>query len=115
MTSTYVGTSPRIRRESPGELLLDMPQPKILIIEDERGLVEPLADNLRREGCEVLTAYDGLDGLRQAQLRLPDVIVLDLMLPVKGGLEVCKDLRSDSKTRPIPIIMLTAKAEEADQ
>ncbi len=92
-----------------------MPKPKILIIEDERALVEPLAYNLGREGFDVLTAHDGQDGLRQAQLKLPDLIVLDLMLPVKGGLDVCKELRAGSQTRQIPIIMVTAKAEEADQ
>lgn len=92
-----------------------MPKPKILIIEDERALVEPLSYNLQREGFEVLTAFDGLDGLRQAQAKLPDLIVLDLMLPVKPGLEVCRELRSGPRTRSIPIIMLTAKAEESDQ
>ena len=71
-----------------------MPKPKILVIEDERALVEPLAYNLEREGFEVLVAYEGQDGLRQAQLKLPDLIVLDLMLPVKPGLEVCRELRN---------------------
>jgi two-component system phosphate regulon response regulator PhoB len=92
-----------------------MAKSKILIIEDERALVEPLAYNLGREGFEVMTAYDGQDGLRQAQLKLPDLILLDLMLPGTSGLEVCKQLRSGSQTREIPIIMVTAKAEEADQ
>ena len=87
----------------------------ILLVEDERALVEPLAYNLRREGFEVIIARDGMDGLRQAQLKLPDLIVLDLMLPVKSGLEVCKELRAGSRTRSIPIVMVTAKAEEADQ
>lgn len=92
-----------------------MAKQKILVIEDERALLEPLTYNLEREGFEVLVAHDGMDGLRQAQVRLPDLIVLDLMLPVKPGLEVCKDLRSANSTRDIPIIMLTAKAEESDQ
>ncbi len=92
-----------------------MAKPKILVIEDERSLVEVLSYNLAREGFEVLTAYDGQDGLRQAQLKLPDLMVLDLMLPVKSGLDVCRDLRRDSRTREIPIIMVTAKAEESDQ
>jgi two-component system phosphate regulon response regulator PhoB len=92
-----------------------MANPKILIIEDERVLVEPLAYNLRREGYEVIASHDGQDGLRQAQLRLPDLIVLDLMLPVKGGLEVARELRGSAQTRNIPIIMVTAKAEESDQ
>ncbi len=92
-----------------------MPKPKILIIEDERPLVEILAANLQREGIDVLMAYDGHDGLRQAQLMLPDLVVLDLMLPVKQGLEVCRELRTGARTREIPIIMVTAKAEESDQ
>jgi two-component system, OmpR family, phosphate regulon response regulator PhoB len=92
-----------------------MPKPKILIIEDERPLVEILAANLEREGFDVLMAYDGHDGLRQAQLKLPDLIVLDLMLPVKQGLEVCRELRMGARTREIPIIMVTAKDEESDQ
>jgi len=93
----------------------DMPKPKILVIEDERALVEVLACNLEREGFDVLMAYDGHDGLRQAQLKLPDLIVLDLMLPVKPGLEVCRELRNGARTRDIPIVMVTAKAEESDQ
>jgi two-component system phosphate regulon response regulator PhoB len=92
-----------------------MPKPKILVIEDERALVEPLGSYLGREGFEVLVAYDGLDGLRQAQLKLPDLIVLDLMLPVKPGLEVARELRAGARTRDIPIVMVTAKAEESDQ
>jgi two-component system phosphate regulon response regulator PhoB len=92
-----------------------MPKPKILVIEDERALVEPLTYNLEREGFEVLVAYDGQDGLRQAQLKLPDLIVLDLMLPVKPGLEVCRELRNGPRTREIPIVIVTAKAEESDE
>jgi two-component system phosphate regulon response regulator PhoB len=92
-----------------------MPKPKILIVEDERALVEVLAANLEREGYDVLMAHDGQDGLRQAQLKLPDLIVLDLMLPVKPGLEVCRELRNGARTRDIPIIMVTAKAEETDE
>jgi two-component system phosphate regulon response regulator PhoB len=92
-----------------------MPKPKILVIEDERPLVEVLTYNLEREGFEVLAAYDGQEGLRQAQLKLPDLIVLDLMLPAKPGLEVCRELRTGTRTREIPIVMLTAKAEESDE
>lgn len=92
-----------------------MPKPKILIIEDERSLVEVLGANLEREGFEVITAFDGQEGLRQAQLKLPDLVVLDLMLPGKPGLEVCQELRMGQRTREIPIIMVTAKSEESDQ
>src|SRR3954452_9570436 len=92
-----------------------MPKPKVLVIEDERALVEVLTYNLQREGFEVLTALDGQEGLRQAQLKLPDLIVLDLMLPVKSGLDVCRDLRAGARTRDIPSVMVTAKAEESDE
>jgi two-component system, OmpR family, phosphate regulon response regulator PhoB len=92
-----------------------MPKPKILVIEDERSLIEVLTYNLEREGFEVLVALDGQDGLRQAQLKIPDLIVLDLMLPLKPGLEVCRELRVGPRTRNTPIIMVTAKAEESDQ
>ena len=92
-----------------------MPKAKILVIEDERALVEVLAYNLERDGFEVLVSHDGEDGLRQAQLKLPDLIVLDLMLPVKPGLDVCRDLRAGTRTRDIPIVMVTAKAEESDE
>ena len=101
--------------ESTATTHIPMAKSKILIIEDERALVEPLAYSLSREGFEVMTAYDGQDGLRQAQVRLPDLIVLDLMLPVKPGLDVCKELRAGTRTRDIPIIMVTAKAEESDE
>jgi two-component system phosphate regulon response regulator PhoB len=92
-----------------------MPKPKVLLIEDERSLIEVLTYNLEREGFEVLVALDGQEGLRQAQLKLPDLVVLDLMLPIKPGLEVCRELRIGPRTRDIPIIMVTAKAEESDQ
>jgi len=92
-----------------------MAKSKILIVEDERTLAEVLVANLERDGFEVYTAHDGEDGLRQAQLKLPDLIVLDLMLPVKPGLEVCRELRKGSRTREIPIVMVTAKSEETDE
>jgi two-component system, OmpR family, phosphate regulon response regulator PhoB len=92
-----------------------MPKPKILVVEDERSLVEILSVNLEREGFDVVAAFDGQEGLRQAQLKLPDLVVLDLMLPLKGGLDVCRELKLGARTREIPIIMVTAKAEESDQ
>jgi two-component system phosphate regulon response regulator PhoB len=90
-------------------------QPRVLIIEDERALTKVLAYNLEREGFEAVVAHDGQEGLRKAQTLLPDLILLDLMLPVLGGLDVCRELRAGDRTRDIPIIMLTAKAEETDQ
>ena len=92
-----------------------MARPRILIIEDERGLTDVLTYNLEREGYEVLVAHDGQEGLRKAQMQLPDMILLDLMLPKMDGLEVCRELRAGERTRHVPILMLTAKAEETDQ
>ncbi len=92
-----------------------MAKQKILVIEDERSLVEVLSCNLEREGFEVIVTFDGPEGLRQAQLKLPDLVVLDLMLPQKSGLDVCRELKQGQRTRDIPIIMVTAKAEESDQ
>ena len=107
MTQTLL--SPPLVRATP------MPQPRILIIEDERGLVQSLTWYFNREGYETVTVNDGAEGLRKAQALLPDVVLLDLMLPGLGGLEVCRELRAGEKTRNIPIIMITARAEETDQ
>ncbi len=92
-----------------------MARTRILIIEDERALTDVLAYNLEREGYEAMVAHDGQEGLRKAQTLLPDLIILDLMLPIIGGLDICRELRSGERTHEIPIIMLTAKAEESDQ
>jgi two-component system phosphate regulon response regulator PhoB len=92
-----------------------MSKQTILIIEDERALVEVLTYNLRKEGFDVHSATDGQDGLRRAQTTLPDLIVLDLMLPVIEGLEVCRVLKSGVRTRDIPLLMLTARSEEVDE
>lgn len=97
------------------EKLSAMTQARILIVEDERALTDVLTYNLRREGFEVSVAHDGEEGLRKAQTHLPDLIILDLMLPVLNGLEVCRQLRAREYTRNIPVIMLTARAEETDQ
>ncbi|MHB1423223.1 MAG: response regulator [Gemmataceae bacterium] len=91
------------------------PRMRILIIEDERGLTEVLEYNLKREGYETLVAHDGQEGLRKAQTLLPDLILLDIMLPGLSGLDVCRELRSGERTRDIPIIIISAKAEETDQ
>lgn len=92
-----------------------MGRDKVLIVEDERSLTEVLVYNLEREGYEVSVAHDGREGLRKAQTLLPDVLILDLMLPGVSGLDICKDLKSSPKTAAIPILMLTAKSEETDQ
>lgn len=92
-----------------------MPKQRILIIEDERSLAEVLTYNLEKEGFEVSTAADGQDGVRKAQASPPDMVLLDLMLPIIEGYEVCRILRSDPKTQNIRILMLTARSEEVDE
>jgi len=90
-------------------------RPRVLVIEDERALTDILSYNLKREGYEPIVVHDGQEGLRKAQTLLPDLIILDLMLPLMNGLDVCRELRAGERTRDIPIIILTAKAEETDQ
>ncbi len=91
------------------------PRLRILIIEDERGLTDVLEYNLKREGYETIVAHDGQEGLRKAQTLLPDLILLDIMLPGLSGFDVCRELRSGDRTRDIPIIIISAKSEETDQ
>src|SRR2546421_8010676 len=91
------------------------PRTRVLVIEDERGLTDVLSYNLQRDGYETIVAHDGQEGLRKAQTMLPDLILLDLMLPLLSGIDVCRELRARERTRDIPIIILTAKAEEMDQ
>jgi DNA-binding response OmpR family regulator len=92
------------------------PGKKVLVVEDEEDVVEMLTRAFRRAtGFNVIAATDGATGLRRAREESPALVVLDLMLPKLPGLEVCKILKSDSLTRHIPILMLTAKAEEIDR
>lgn len=91
-----------------------MAKEKILVIEDEEDIQELLKFNLAKDGYQVLLAGTGEAGLQQAMALLPDLILLDLMLPNIDGLEVCKRLRAHPKASAIPIIMLTAKGEESD-
>src|SRR5881227_733806 len=87
----------------------------ILIVEDERDVVDLLTLSLRKAGFVTSTTTDGAAGLHKARTEKPAFIVLDLMLPKMPGLEVCKILKSDPATRQIPIMMLTARAEEIDR
>ncbi len=89
--------------------------PKILIIEDERDIQDLIRHYLEKDGFRTRTASDGVAGLAAARQEHPDLIVLDLMLPGLDGLELCKKLRADPATALIPVIMLTAKAEESDK
>jgi len=88
---------------------------KILIIEDESDVADLLTLNLRKAGFRTSTAADGASGLQKARDDRPDFIILDLMLPKMSGFEVCKILKSDTATSQLPILMLTAKAEEIDR
>lgn len=88
---------------------------RILVIEDETNIQELLKYNLEKNGYKVTVAGNGTDGLEEAAANLPDLILLDLMLPGLDGLEVCKRLRMDKRTKKIPIFMLTAKSEELDK
>jgi two-component system, OmpR family, phosphate regulon response regulator PhoB len=113
MTATATHAHQQPASHSPRDV--PMAQPRILIIEDERGLTQSLSWYFNREGYETQVADNGSDGLRKAQTTLPDVILLDIMLPGMNGLDVCRELRAGDRTREIPIIMLTAKSEETDQ
>ena len=92
----------------------ETPRPaKILVVEDEPNMVAGLRDNFEFEGYEVITAADGVEGLRRALDEGPDLVVLDVMMPRLSGLEVCKQLRAQRGS--IPIIMLTARGQEVDK
>ena len=91
-----------------------MAKEHILVIEDETDIQELLRYNLAKEGYKVTLAATGEEGLTLARQEHPNLILLDLMLPGMDGLEVCRRLQADGATRSIPIIMLTAKGEEAD-
>ncbi len=89
-----------------------MDSKKVLIIEDEKSISDIIKFNLKKEGFEVETAYDGQDGLEKALSGKPDLILLDVMLPLMDGFQVCKKVRENSS---VPILMLTAKEEEVDK
>ena len=84
----------------------------ILVVDDEIGIVKQARDYLEHGGFRVLSAHDGQEALHRARQRRPDLIVLDLHLPVLDGLDVCRTLRRESD---VPIVMLTARADEADR
>jgi two-component system phosphate regulon response regulator PhoB len=90
-------------------------QPYALIVEDESAVAELIRYNLEKEGYEVEVATDGEEALLMTEERQPDIMVLDWMLPKLAGIEVCRRLRSKPTTRNLPVIMLTAKTEEADR
>ncbi len=92
-----------------------MSKATILVIDDEKDLLELVRYNVEKEGFDVILATDGAAGLEIALKHRPDLIVLDLMMPGMDGLEVCKRLRAEARTARIPLIMLTARAAETDR
>ncbi|MDQ3126803.1 MAG: phosphate regulon transcriptional regulator PhoB [Pseudomonadota bacterium] len=90
-------------------------QPYVLVMEDEDALATLLQYNLEKEGYTVVVAGDGEEGLVQIDERMPDLVLLDWMLPKVSGIEVCRRLRGRPETRNLPIIMLTARGEESDR
>ena len=91
-----------------------MKKPKIVVIEDEVDILEVINYNLSKEGFDVCSALDGEEGLALIKKEVPDLVLLDLMLPGLDGIEICRKLKTDYSTRSIPIIMVTAKGEESD-
>jgi two-component system phosphate regulon response regulator PhoB len=91
-----------------------MPKEKVLIIEDEENILELVTYNLKKEGYRVEGATSGEDGLERLKSHMPDLVLLDLMLPGMDGLEVCRRIKTDSSVAHVAILMLTAKSEEAD-
>jgi len=89
-----------------------MARAKILVVDDEKNIVELIKYNLEKEGYDVIACYDGFEAVNLARNEKPDLMILDIMLPGQGGLEVCRILRKETK---IPIIMATARGEEIDK
>ncbi|MDI6827416.1 MAG: response regulator [Armatimonadota bacterium] len=87
---------------------------KILAVDDEKHIVRLVQVNLERQGYEVVTASDGKEALQKVEEEKPDLVILDVMMPYMDGFEVLQNLRRNPSTRDIPVIMLTAKAQDAD-
>ncbi|UCC67718.1 MAG: response regulator [Armatimonadota bacterium] len=87
---------------------------KVLAVDDERHIVRLIQVNLERAGYQVATAFDGPEALKKVEAERPDLIVLDVMMPKMDGFEVLKRLQANPETREIPVVMLTAKAQDAD-
>jgi len=91
-----------------------MAKETILVVEDENDIQELIRYNLAKEGYRITLVSNGAGALRTARANLPDLILLDLLLPGMDGLEICRQLKGDPKTSHIPVLMVTAKGEEAD-
>ena len=88
---------------------------KILVVDDEKDLIETLKYRLEDAGYIVLVALDGLEGLEKAKEFVPDIILLDIMMPRMDGYQACRALKHDSGTKHIPVVILTAKGQEIDK
>src|SRR5277367_4198916 len=97
-----------------GVALMAQTKRRVLVVDDERDIVDLVRYNLNKNGYTALVAVDGNQAIEIAQRELPDLIVLDLMLPGMSGMEVARRLKGDARTAHIPIVMLTAKGEETD-
>ena len=114
MMTTAKSAKVRRTREAAAEASTGPGRARIMVVEDEQDLQDLLRYNLEREGYTVSSALRGDEALKAIRKDRPDLVLLDLMLPGVDGLEVCRALRSDDATRDVPIVMLTAKGEEAD-
>ena len=94
--------------------MTDREAPLVLVADDEEDIRSLVAFRLRRAGYEVITAADGEEALLLATTRLPDLVVLDMMMPKATGLEVTRSMREHEATKDIPVILLTARAQEGD-
>ncbi len=92
-----------------------MANEKVLVVDDEEHIVELLKYNLIGAGYNVITANDGIEAMKKVVEEKPKIVLLDLMIPGKDGLDVCKEIRANKETANIPVIMLTAKSEELDK
>ena len=92
-----------------------MGKKRILLVEDEKDMAYAVTLQLEAGGYDVIAAYDGQEGLKQARIEQPDLIILDIMLPKLDGYKLCRMLKFDDKYRHTPIIMFTARAQDADR
>jgi phosphate regulon transcriptional regulator PhoB len=109
--------TPQVHGKSPASrrALRSHSMKRVLIIEDDRDIVELVRYNLANEGFQVSAAFDGGTGLSTLKKTPPDLLLLDLMLPKLSGLEICREIRKDDSLNRLPILMLTARGEEADR
>jgi DNA-binding response OmpR family regulator len=109
------GETTEMTARRPSDGLARRPAFRVLVAEDERDVAELIRYTLAREGVDVILASNGADALRLARENLPDLVLLDLMLPQVNGWELCRRLKQDPATRALPVIIVTARAEEGDK